>query len=88
MCDPREGCTVSVPIPQATIVQLCQQTQGMDPANGCIFCDPNGDQCNQAPPTGLCRDNANRFTCLTCVAPMAGMDPTCTGAMQMCPPPP
>ena len=56
-CDPATGCPAdpsAFTLTQAEIEGLCQQTQGMDPTQECIFCDPNGDQCNSAQDGALC----------------------------------
>jgi hypothetical protein len=68
-CDAKLGCVSNGLISQSDLDALCQQTAGMDPTTQCIFCNPQGDMCNQAAPGGDClaeNSDGDEVFCHTC----------------------
>jgi len=55
MCDPQKACTFT-PYTQSEFEGLCQQLEGLDPANGCVWCNPNKERtpCDFSPATAAC----------------------------------
>jgi hypothetical protein len=83
-CDPIMGC-LNPPFTQQEVETLCQQTQGMDPTTTCVWCNPNGQMCNDGLVSGFTCSVLNGMggaTCGTCN--LTTMPPSCTPTMT-CP---
>ncbi|MBW2454707.1 MAG: hypothetical protein JRI68_09355 [Deltaproteobacteria bacterium] len=83
-CDPKKACTHTA-YTQTEVETLCQQLEGLDPVNGCVWCNPVDKLCNQGDVEGAtCSIIApNGVTlCGTCVPGSPNQPWVCDNAGQ------